>query len=210
MRCLKGQWMLGQRQGIFLKMTTTCAVERISSVWSRNKIEGKNIIHNRPLFTKSVFVCRRKKCVTAKIHSSLHQGEWLAFGLPFYFASFWWIWPSGAVPNFVWAKQRKMDREVGMMAMGKSRKLHTRRTRTQSKAFPSRSSCLDTKLIFYRVYVCVEGRRCLLRSHSTGNMLIYTATCASASSHFRATSCTRPSSCPAKCKLMILRSQAWK
>lgn len=142
--------------GCLSKMTTTCAVERISSVWSRNKIEGKNIIHNRPLFTKSVFVCRRKKCVTAKIHSFLHQGEWLAFGLPFYFASFWWIWPSGAVPNFVWAKQRKMDREVGMMARGKSRKLHTQRTRTQSKAFPSRSSCLDTKLIFLQG-VCVCG-----------------------------------------------------
>lgn len=78
------------------------------------------------------------------------------------------------------------------------------------KHFPPGHLVWTQNLSFYRVYVCVEGRRCLLRSHSTGNMLIYTATCASASSHFRATSCTRPSSCPAKCKLMILRSQAWK
>lgn len=131
-----------------------CRANKFSLIKKQDR--GEKIIHNRPLFTKSVFVCRRKKCVTAKIHSSLHQGEWLAFGLPFYFASFWWIWPSGAVPNFVWAKQRKMDREVGMMARGKSRKLHTQRTRTQSKAFPSRSSCLDTKLIFLQG-VCVCG-----------------------------------------------------
>lgn len=185
-----------------------CRANKFSLIKKQDR--GEKIIHNRPLFTKSVFVCRRKKCVTAKIHSSLHQGEWLAFGLPFYFASFWWIWPSGAGPILYERNSAKWIGRLGWWR-GANHESFTLNAHARSlKHFPPGHLVWTQNLSFYRVYVCVEGRRCLLRSHSTGNMLIYTATCASASSHFRATSCTRPSSCPAKCKLMILRSQAWK